>query len=96
MRIDTSDFPRLSIDPQARPQGRSTSGSFIDTLKQAVDSTNEQIKEAERMGVELAQGKSGNIHETMIAMQKASISAQLLVAATNKLIEGYNQLTQLR
>ena len=48
------------------------------------------------MGIELAQGKSGNIHETMIAMQKASVSAQLLVAVTNKLIEGYNNLMQLR
>jgi flagellar hook-basal body complex protein FliE len=48
------------------------------------------------MGVELAQGRSGNIHETMIAMQKAGISTQLLVAVTNKLIEGYNQLMQLR
>ncbi len=96
MRIDPSDFPRLSIDPQARTQGSSPAESFMETLKQAISSTNDQIKESERMGVELAQGKSGNIHETMIAMQKASVSAQLLVAATNKLIEGYNNLTQLR
>jgi flagellar hook-basal body complex protein FliE len=96
MRIDPSDFPRLSIDPHARPQDKSPSESFVDTLKQAIRSTNSQISESERMGVELAQGRSGNIHETMIAMQKADISAQLLVAMTNKLIEGYNQLTQLR
>ncbi|MCK9263332.1 MAG: flagellar hook-basal body complex protein FliE [Desulfomonilia bacterium] len=96
MRIDPSDFPRLSIDPQARAQGASPAESFLETLKQAISSTNHQIKESERMGIELAQGKSGNIHETMIAMQKASVSAQLLVAVTNKLIEGYNNLTQLR
>ncbi|RXL93192.1 flagellar hook-basal body complex protein FliE, partial [Citrobacter sp. AAK_AS5] len=37
-----------------------------------------------------------NIHETMIAMQKADIDIRLLVAVTNKLIDAYNQLNQLR
>ncbi|HOD70716.1 MAG: flagellar hook-basal body protein FliE [Deltaproteobacteria bacterium ADurb.BinA179] len=96
MRIDPSDFPRLSIGPQAGQTSKPPTESFIDTLKEAIQSTNTRIKESERMGVELAQGRSGNIHETMIAMQKAGISTQLLVAVTNKLIEGYNQLMQLR
>ncbi|MFY9398500.1 MAG: flagellar hook-basal body complex protein FliE [Desulfomonilia bacterium] len=96
MRIDPSDFPRLSIDPQARAQEKPPTESFLDTLKEAIRSTNDQARTADRMGVALARGESGNIHETMIAMQKASISTQLLVAATNKLIEGYNQLMQLR
>lgn len=96
MRIDPSDFPRLSMDPQARTQEKSPTESFLDTLKEAIRSTNDQAGQAERMGVELARGESGNIHEAMIAMQKASISTQLLVAVTNKLIDGYNQLTQLR
>jgi flagellar hook-basal body complex protein FliE len=48
------------------------------------------------MALSLAKGENGNIHETMIAMQKADLNLRLLVAATNKIIEGYNQLLQLR
>lgn len=96
MRIELSDFPRLSIDQGEKSQGNPPKESFVDALKQAVESTNKQAGEAERSAMELARGENGNIHETMIAMQKADINLRLLVAVTNKLIEGYNQLTQLR
>ncbi len=96
MRIELSDFPRLSIDQGERSQSKSPKESFVDTLKQAVEITNKQAKEADRSALELAKGENGNIHETMIAMQKADVNLRLLIAVTNKLIEGYNQLTQLR
>ena len=51
---------------------------------------------ANRSALALARGENGNIHETMIAMQKADIDIRLLVAVTNKLIDAYNQLNQLR
>lgn len=96
MRIELSDFPRLSIEQGDQGKGKSPSGSFIDTLEAAIESTNKTVKEADRSALELAKGESGNIHETMIAMQKADIDMRLMVTVTNKLIECYNQLTQLR
>ncbi len=96
MRIELSDFPRLTIDQGERGQTKSPRESFVDALKQAVETTNKQAKDAEQSMLDLARGESGNIHETMIAMQKADINLRLLVTTANKLIEGYNQLTQLR
>ncbi len=98
MRIELSDFPRMQIENSDSSQGKKPSGTgtFFDSLKQAIDATNTQAKEADKAAVALAKGETGNIHETMIAMQKSSISIQLMVKVTNKLIEGYNQLTQLR
>lgn len=96
MRIELSDFPRIQIENGGKGSGGKAPDTFFDSLKQAIDATNAQAKEANEAAVALARGENGNIHETMIAMQKSSISVQLMVAVTNKLIEGYNQLTQLR
>jgi len=96
MKIELSDIPRLTIDQGDFGKDKKPSTSFFDTLKSAIETTNTQAKEADQAAIALAKGENGNIHETMIAMQKAGIRIQLLVAVTNKVIEGYNQLTQLR
>jgi flagellar hook-basal body complex protein FliE len=96
MRIELSEFPRLSIDQGTSGQSKAPSESFSDTLKSVIESTNKEVKESDKMALSLAKGENGNIHEAMIAMQKADINLRLFVAATNKIIEGYNQLIQLR
>lgn len=96
MRIDPSDFTRLGTNPGDKNVGRGSSTDFVDTLKEALATTNEKLKESDRAAVDLVQGKSANIHETMITMQKADITLRLLISATNKLVDGYKQLMQLR
>lgn len=94
MRINPSDFHQLGMDRMEKKQNPSM--NFVDTLKDAVIKTNEKAREANKAAVDLADGKTTNIHEAMITMQKADISIRMLVSVTNKLIEGYKQLTQLR
>jgi flagellar hook-basal body complex protein FliE len=96
MRIELSDFPRLKVEGGIGENDKKPTTSFFDTLKEAVNTANTQAKTADASALALARGESGNIHETMIAMQKADIDIRLLVAVTNKLIDAYNQLTQLR
>jgi flagellar hook-basal body complex protein FliE len=96
MRIELSEFPRLSIEKGIGEKEKKPATTFLDTLNRAVSVANDQVREADRSALALARGENGNIHETMIAMQKADIDIRLLVAVTNKLIDAYNQLTQLR
>ncbi|MEA3221895.1 MAG: flagellar hook-basal body complex protein FliE [Thermodesulfobacteriota bacterium] len=70
--------------------------SFVDTLKDAIYSTNDLITDANKASLALASGKATNIHEAMIKMQKADIALRLLITSANKLIEGYNELSRLR
>ncbi|MGC9324317.1 MAG: flagellar hook-basal body complex protein FliE [Desulfomonilia bacterium] len=78
------------------PEQKKLKAGFVDTLEKAIMSTNTMIKESDKAAVDLSSGKTPNIHEVMVSMQKADITLRLLVAATNKLIEGYNELTRLR
>ncbi|HOW99067.1 MAG TPA: flagellar hook-basal body complex protein FliE [Deltaproteobacteria bacterium] len=96
MRIELTDIPRLQIEGNVGAREKKPAVSFLDTLTDAVGAANSQAVEANRSALALARGENGNIHETMIAMQKADIDIRLLVAVTNKLIDAYNQLNQLR
>ncbi|MCD6570279.1 MAG: flagellar hook-basal body complex protein FliE [Deltaproteobacteria bacterium] len=84
----------LSINPKANPP--KAEQAFVDTLKEAINATDDIIKDANKASLELASGKATNIHEAMIKMQKADITLRLLVSSANKLIEGYNELMRLR
>ncbi|HHO75134.1 MAG TPA: flagellar hook-basal body complex protein FliE [Deltaproteobacteria bacterium] len=96
MRIDPSDFTHLSTNLTLKDSTKGKQTDFSDTLRDIIRETNTAAKESEKIAVDLAQGKSTNIHEAMVSMQKADISIRLLISATNKLIAGYNQLMQLR
>lgn len=96
MRTELTDIPRLHIEGNVGAREKKPAVSFLDTLTDAVGAANSQAVEANRSALALARGENGNIHETMIAMQKADIDIRLLVAVTNKLIDAYNQLNQLR
>lgn len=79
------------------PSGKDKPGlDFVETLKDAIESTNTMVKASEQAALALSSGRAPNIHETMIALQKADISVRLVVGATNKLLEAYKELSNLR
>ncbi|HPI92307.1 MAG TPA: flagellar hook-basal body complex protein FliE [Deltaproteobacteria bacterium] len=95
MRID---MPGFTLTNPLGPDGKkdkATGLNFVDTLKDAIDSTNKLVKESEQAASDLSSGTAPNIHEAMIAMQKADITLRLMVTMTNKLIEGFNELKRL-
>ncbi|MBK9292859.1 MAG: flagellar hook-basal body complex protein FliE [Oligoflexia bacterium] len=70
--------------------------SFASSLKEAVNAVNTAQKDADRKMQELATGKSNNIHETMIAAEKADISLRLMVQVRNKVIEAYHEIMKMQ
>jgi flagellar hook-basal body complex protein FliE len=95
MRIDTLDFSLTGPFSSKEPH-KGKGLDFVETLKEAIKQTDSMVKESDKAALELSMGKTANIHEAMIAMQKSDITLRLLVAMTNKLIEGYNELNRLR
>ena len=70
--------------------------SFADTLKDAVNSTNQVQKEADVKMQELATGKNHNIHDVMLTAEKADISLRLMVQVRNKIIEAYQDIMKMQ
>ncbi|MCD6280284.1 MAG: flagellar hook-basal body complex protein FliE [Deltaproteobacteria bacterium] len=97
MRIPSlPENPGMMIGDSASKHRTDKNTDFVESLKNAIDKTNKVIEDANQASLRLAEGKSVNIHEAMIKMQKADIMLRLLVTSTNKLIQGYNELMRLR
>ena len=90
--IPTSAFPSAGLPAVPRPAGGEAAKSFGDLLKDAVDQVNQLQGQADRLADQLASGKLDNVHQVMIAMEKASLALQLTIQVRNKVIEAYQEI----
>jgi flagellar hook-basal body complex protein FliE len=72
------------------------SGSFGDMIRDAINSVDKASKTADQQVEDVVSGKSENIHEVMISLQKAQLSFQLMVEVRNKAIEAYQELSRMQ
>ena len=70
-------------------------GTFGQIVGQAINDVNRQMNEAGKAVEALTTGSSKDIHGTMIAMEKASISFQLINQIRNKVIDAYNEVKRM-
>jgi flagellar hook-basal body complex protein FliE len=76
-------------------QKQAITSEFGKVIKGAIDRVDGMDKEADKSIMDLLKGKA-DIHETMIALQKADISMRLLLAVRNKAIEAYKEITHMQ
>ena len=69
--------------------------SFADHLQKAIHEVNQKSQQADRMGMEMATGKSESIHETMLAATQAELSFNLMVQLRNKALEAYSEIMRM-
>ena len=68
-------------------------GSFLaDALKQV----NDLQVQSSQMTDDFIAGKTDNIHEVMIAGEKASVSLQFAMEIRNKVLEAYQEITRMQ
>lgn len=70
--------------------------SFSDTISQSVNRLN-ALQEEKAMAIEeFATGRSQNVHELMITLQKASLAMSLTSAVRGKVLEAYKELSRMQ
>ena len=71
--------------------------SFGEVLKESISEVNRLQEEADGAVQSLASVQTTNLHETMIALEKADISFRLMMQVRNKILDAYQEImrTQL-
>lgn len=86
-----------ALRPSAAPAPvKSVGEGFVDALQTAVAKVNEQQVAADTAVEKLQTGESRNLHEVMIAMEKADISMRLLVQVRNKVVDAYQEIMRMQ
>lgn len=70
--------------------------SFKTELNQALNKTNELQKDGQLTLEKLIQGENVDLHQVMVAQQKALISLQTTVEVRNKVIESYQEIMRMQ
>jgi flagellar hook-basal body complex protein FliE len=70
--------------------------SFSKTLKESIQEVNRLQQEADRAIESLATGETKDIAQTMIAVEKANISFQLMTQVRNRILEAYQEIMRMQ
>ena len=73
-----------------------TGSGFADLLKGAVEKVNSMQHEAGRLEDAVAKGENVNIHQAVIAGEKAGLSFKLMMQVRNKMLEAYEEVMRMQ
>ena len=74
----------------------SSKQSFSDMLASSITEVNSLQTEADVAIQKLASGQSGNIHETMLAVEKADIAFRTMNQVRLKVIDAYKEIMRMQ
>jgi flagellar hook-basal body complex protein FliE len=82
--------------PPVGDVGEAGSSSFSDMLKSSVNKVNEMQTQSDQAIGELIAGRSKNIHETMLTIERADTSLKLAMQVRNKILDAYREIMRMQ
>ena len=87
--------PITSITKPSEAGGGQNGISFSDTVKKAIGSVNNLQTEADDMAKKLATGELEDVHQAVLAMNKAKLAFDFTLAVRNKVVEAYQEIMRM-
>ena len=77
------------------PSSSAPAGGFGRVLENMVSGVEERQAEAAKVTRSVLLGENPNLHQSVIAMQEASVAFGLMVEVRNKVVESYQELMRM-
>ena len=87
-------FIQNQLTPTVKPENKVE--GFGQIFKEALGEVKAAQNESDKLTNQLVTGEVKDIHEVMIASQKASLSLQLTVQVRNKVVEAYQEVMRMQ
>jgi flagellar hook-basal body complex protein FliE len=95
--ISPSDLAKLDSAPSIQTFApASSTGSFENLLGNMVTDVSQKQSAANDTVNALLSGQNVSLHQTMISMEEASLSFQMMVEVRNKLLDSYQELMKMQ
>lgn len=78
-----------------QPSGEAAETPFSDYVKQSLSEVNQTMLEADQSIENFVTGKDQDIHHTMVSMEKASVSFELVLQIRNKIMAAYDEIRKM-
>jgi len=78
--------------------GRASGGQegFGSTLANAVEQVEQLHTDAQQQAAELLKGERQDVHNVILAVEKADIAFQLMMQVRNKIVNAYQEISRLQ
>jgi flagellar hook-basal body complex protein FliE len=77
-------------------QGTGEGPQFSDILKQALQEVNDASVNSEQEARNLISGNTTDMHTAILAVQKADVSFQMMMAVRSKLVSAYQEVMRMQ
>ena len=91
--------PQLQVPEIRRPRElakEQPGASFGEALKDAIMTVNNAQKQSDLAVQKLMTGESQDLHATLIAVQKADLSFQMMMQVRNKIVQAYQEIMRMQ
>lgn len=80
---------------ESAPTAPGVHRSFSEFLSEQINEVNDLHKQADEAVAAMATGRSHNLHEMMIALDRADVSLRMLTKVRNKAVEAYQEIMRM-
>lgn len=87
--------PETQVGPRAKGTGLGVDPLF-ESIGNYLDSVNQLAQASDAKQRDLAMGKDVELHDVMIAAEKASVAVNLTMQVRNKLVESYQEVMRMQ
>jgi len=78
------------------PSGASASTGFAPMMENLIGMVDQKMAASNALSTSVMLGDSSQLHQSVIAMQQASVALDLMVQVRNKLVESYQELMRMQ
>ena len=94
--IASSGASMASVDRMTSVGKKKAESSFSKLLQKSIEEVDLLQKKADKAIGELVVGDNNDIARTMIAVEKASLSVQMMAQTRNKVVEAYQEIMRMQ
>jgi len=94
--LRAEELPSATPAAAGAPGASPASGGFAGMLDGLVSNVGAKDAAADAITNKVLLGQSGQLHQSVIAMQEASVAFSLMVQVRNKLVESYQELMRMQ
>jgi flagellar hook-basal body complex protein FliE len=94
--ITIPTVPFIDSNVASHATSGAPSSGFMNTLQHAISKANDIQLEAGQATEALMTGQTQNVHQTMVALQEADVSFQLMMQIRNKLVSAYEEIQRMQ
>ena len=94
--INPASIIKEATNKVNNPSHQSPGADFGELLNDAISKVNELQKNSDELSEELAVGEADNLHDVVIAAEKADIALSLTIQVRDKIVEAYDEMMRMQ